>query len=238
MIFDTDEVELLYEEYQEGQDVLDDIITFSTPLMEVIAMSVCPPMAEDLVQEGHLKLMNIVTCDQYRPERGSLYSFLSMAIKNHMIDVLRRQGNEYEEDCDEYASTSDTTLLPCVVDGDCIVQYNVARYSYHSSVVQDASTYVLSSATENICEGSRGVIRTLSLLWPMNRAVARTLYFGTVAVARLSVLDMNWQCNIKDAINLAKAGAEASLLPELVLMLGLEQVRSISRVFSGSYIKL
>jgi hypothetical protein len=39
MIFDTDEVELLYEEYQEGQDVLDDIITFSTPLMEVIAMS-------------------------------------------------------------------------------------------------------------------------------------------------------------------------------------------------------
>lgn len=209
MIFDTDVAEQLYQDYQEGNDsALGEFLELASPLMEVIALSVCPAQQEDLVQEAHLKSMQIFIDDLYKPGRGSMYTFLSSALKFHMIDVLRKAPREGpEEDCDEYAANTDHFHynLEIIQEGN-IVEYSIFRYpTLHQSVAEDATKYVLSTIPENTVEGSRGIIRTLCLMYNSDRQLSRTLYFGTLAIARMDTLGIEWQDNADDALELVGA---------------------------------
>lgn len=242
MLLDSDNAERLYLNYQEGDsNALEELLSEASPLMEVVALSVCPGQQEDLVQEARLKLMAICIDDKYDPGRGSMYTFLSSTLKYHMIDVLRKGPKEdSEEDCDEYASTNGASIHYDLelIHSDNIIEYNFYRYpTLHSSVTEDATEYVLSTIPECVIGRSRGIIRTLCLMYNSDRQLSRVLYFATLAIARMDTLGIEWQENVDDALDLVSAGLESTLLPEVTLMLGKGQASMLQSAFAGSYVK-
>lgn len=240
MLFDSRRVEDLYKQYDSIGDkrILDVIHQESNGLIEVIAKSVCPDMFDDLVQEGHLKLRSILMSGSYKPIRGSIYSFLSSVLRNHMADVVRRENVRSHaglERCSVQGDVVDEIAMDC----GCIIEYGKHRFpSIHRSVIHDVMQYIVSIVCEHSVDGYRGGLRTLCVVYRLDRRLARAAYYGILAVLRMHYLGVDWQVNQADAIELAECrGLESSLLPELALLCGRQKLGVMMTVLGGAYVK-
>lgn len=248
MIFDDQEVTRLYLEYVAagGDELVCRIHDQTDSLIRSIAASVCwGPEIDDLVQEGHLKLHSLVTCQRYDPGRGStMYNFLSQALRNHMLDFMRKCEDteelpEDDDDGDDLAEISQASVVVHEVSDQSRLQavrsYELGRYpSLPKLVVEDAVDYVIHALTESACGGYKGIIRTLQVRYGLERRTATTMYYSTMAVLRMTLLGLDWVQHIGRAD--VNCGNETSLLPEMTLMLG-DVAGTLRRVFAGSYVK-
>ncbi len=210
----------------------------SQPLFEVIAWSVTgsSDVHDDLTQEAHLKLALVLQQDTYCPSRGSMYSFLSVIIKNHMIDVLSRRG-WICEDLNEGADVPAGANLDEVKHK--IAEYTLRRFSkVDPHVTMDATLYVIDATVESVNDRSRGIIRTMCAMYMMERSTAWSIYWSVVAVLRMEFADevIDWQTNIPKALAAIEEHGCLSVLPELTLLSG-DAVEDMARIFKGSYVK-
>lgn len=238
MIFDSALAESLYTSYiQRGDKQAIDIIQLQTnPLIEVIAKSVCPELYDDLVQEGHLKLRSILLSGIYSPSKGSMYTFLSSVLRNHMADVVRKEGIRAHAGLEDiYAAPVGGEIMDC----ECVLEYGEQRFpSIHGSVARDAVRYTMHVASEQPVDGYRGSLRTLQTVYGLSRQWARTLHYGVLAVLRMHCMGLDWQANRADALELAGCAAlEGTLLPEMVLLVGRQELGTLVTVLGGAYVK-
>lgn len=245
MIFEEDLAQQAWVEYTSTRDkaALHRLHELTVSLIEVIALSVCPDQFDDLVQEGHLKLQTVVESELYNGTRGTLYTFLSSALRNHMLDVLRRDSRQACDDLgdDEIESCLAMPVISySCIDVDAAMGYGIRRFpSLHNSISADATRYIISSKLEAVSGGSRGVIRTLCCMYDLDRVISRTLYFSMTILVRMMSLGLDWSVYQDQALAIVndEYSMEISLVPEVVLMLGRQQADVMSAVFSGSYVK-
>lgn len=214
MIFDSIAAGQLYELSIRGdKDALVRLHVLSEDFIRAIAMSISPDAADDLCQEGHIKLHNLVMYKSIDLDRRSLYTYLSVTLRNHMIDHMRRE-------CD-YAYLSDD--IECAPSQDMVVELARAR-AYISSrfpslpcdTSLDMADYVTQALTEGVTDMRKRVIRTLYSLYPINKAKALVIYYAAEIAAAAELLRV--QPDYDQALIHANNGHEFTLIPEFVLI--------------------
>lgn len=233
MIFDNAAVTALYREYLATGDetLINRICELSVSLIEVVAVSVSPEHADDLAQEGHIKLYNVVTRRGFDPDRGTtLFSFLNTVLRNVMVDYLRKERPSSEL-CEDLAGSDSCTSDQLPLDLDALAIYAAARFpSLHSTVAADAATYVAAALAE--CK-SRGVLRTLEIFYNLNRKQAYTFYHAITIYLRMLMMDKPPQAQLERVV----CNGEMTLVPELYLVLGVDYATMLARIMGGSYVR-
>jgi hypothetical protein len=204
-------------------------------LIEVIANSIDVRKKDDLTQIGHLHLHRLVQDGIIDLSRGDLYSFLSRALKNKMLDEVKN-----ERYCDELTDDipHNTHNYMDISDVMCdTADYAEGRFfSLHKSVARDAAEYVINGCIESVIGKSRGVVTTLELFYPFDsRNLAYVFYVSVSTFARLVINGQ--KAFIVDALSTSRAGLEHTLIPEVALVLGLEATSILRHSLKGSYVK-
>ena len=240
MIFEATKVESLLNQYSvngKSQTTVQEIHKLSDPLIKHLAYGISPVYADDLIQEGHIKLYNVIVAEKYKSDKGNLYSFVRTLLTNCMIDFLRRG-----DICQELPVTlgiESPFYCGAMIDMNLVNAYMVERFpSLHSSVSVDAASYVIQGICEQVCGKSKGIIKTLELLYPVHKPLSQIFYHSISIVLRY--MTINYDCSADDfsaAIQMAKE-KEDTLLPEIVLVLGNTQAALFMKIFNGIKVKL
>lgn len=203
------------------------------PLIRVIAFSVdgSGRQTGDLIQEGHLKLQLMVRDKQYSVGRGrSTYAFFSTALRNHMVDCVRKGCREYPSEEVYVNADGDQPVIDKRWEG--IVEYAAKRFPDVSEhVAADAACYVIDAVIETANKQSRGIIRTLRSVYGMNQETAYAFYWVMVSLLRMELLGVGRQMKM----NGTELGP--NLFPELSLLLGKQGAELVQKVFGGAYMK-
>ena len=238
MIFDNHKAEELLETYTTSGDrtALIELHEEAGSLIEVMASSIngCP--RNDLIQVGHEKLQELVSNGRFSPERGSLHSFLTISLRHSMLDFAG--WFSVESSVDGVEGVSHNSYLGDVGVFDGIPHFSSERFpSLDKMVAVESSCYVVSAVCEQVREGHRGIIRTLTTIYPMERDVGTVVYHSVVALMRMEMSGIRWQDNISDALKIVFSGGEKSLVPEMCLLVGREMSELVGTVFRGAYVK-
>lgn len=242
MIFDNEKAEALLQKIR-SDGLAEDIAVLhemARPLIEVIAHSVCSSRFEDLVQEGHLKLQNVVSQDKFESGRGKLYSFLSVVIRHSMLDVINRDRDLVLVEDFLCGDLEDASVLYESINKDAVVRYLSARYMnmYDDSVLRDIVSYVVDACVEGVCEGQRGIVRTMISEYGICRGEANALYISAVVAIRMEMLYVDWTDNIDAAVEIAKMSKFLwTSIPDLALILGMDIALVLTIIFRGVYVK-
>lgn len=232
MIFNNAEATALYRMYLITGDKMyvDRLCELSTSLVEVIALSANPEHADDLAQEGYIKLHSLITRRGFDPERGStLFSFLSTSLRNCMIDYLRKERCTSE--LDESLICADSPTESTLLDLYSISAYAKGRFpSLHPTVAADAAEYIATSLVE--CK-AKGVLKTLDLVYGFNKSLAYTFYHSIIIYTRMVILGRVPQEPVCSVIE----DREMTLLPELCIILGLDTANLLAKIMGGSYVR-
>lgn len=217
MIFDSTTASKLYSRATLGdKQALSELHAISIDFIRAVAMSVSIDNVEDLTQEGHIKLHTLVLNDSIDLTRRSLYTYLSIVLKHHMIDHMRRYTS--------HALLTDKVECPSIPDQ--TVELPSARLYLgmrFPSLVEGASCdmadYLVQALSENVRDMRKRVIRTLYNLYPINKARALVVYHvAEIAVAaELLRLEPSYDRALESATN----GHEFTLIPEYILVTGL-----------------
>lgn len=240
MIFEAARVESLLDQYSangESQNTILEIHKLSDPLIRHLAYTISSAYADDLIQEGHVKLFNVIISKKYKSGKGNLYSFVRTVLTNCMIDFLRRVNI-----CQELPTAlgvESSFYYGAMIDTNLVDNYVVNRFpSLHSSVSIDAASYVICGICEQVCGKSKGIIKTLELLYPIQKPLSQVFYHSISIVLRYMII--NSDCTTDDfssAIRMA-VEKESTLLPEVVLVLGDSQTALFMKIFKDVKIKL
>lgn len=240
MIFEASRVESLLTQYYangRSQATICEIHRLTEPLIKHLAYDISSAYADDLIQEGHLKLFNIITTKKYKPGRGGLYSFMRTVLTNRMIDYIRR-GDSYQE-LPPTLGIESPFYIGTTINTGLIELYATQRFpSLHNSVAANAANYIIHGICEQVCGKSKGIIKTLELLYPVHKPLSQIFYHSISIVLRYVVV--NPDCLIDDfssALQMAKE-KESTLLPEVVMVLGPEQAALFIKIFNGIKIRL
>lgn len=214
MIFDSVLAGQLYTRSVLGdKQALAELHSISDNFIKAIAMSVCVESVEDLTQEGHMKLLALVLNDSIDVTRSSLYTYLSVALRNHMIDHMRRDVNyAYLSDTVECFTPPDTTL-----DLSHTRLYLRRRFpSLADSISEDMAEYMTQAMHECIRDMRKRVIRTLYSMYPLSRSKALVVYHAAEIAVAAELLKSG--PGYKRALEFATNGHEFTLIPEYVLI--------------------
>lgn len=244
--FDSALVAELYDEYRmtASREVLTDIHEASRQLIEVLAVSMRDSLVshDDLCQEGHIKLQELVFQGSYNRSRGSMYSFLTSALRNRMLDMIR--GERDHDDISEYDELLSGNGLHSVsvshsVHTDELCSYMDKRFpSLRDEIVNGAVKYILAALQEGCSGGYKGVVRTLCTTFVSDRPMASAVYFSTLSIIRMDCMGYDWLIHRDDALLLLDdCTMERTLMPEVVLLLGMAGATVLSFVFGGYYVK-
>jgi len=242
-LFESSHVEELYRRYRvRGDKVLEgDIHEQASALIGAIAASVDGATYDDLYQEGHVKLNEVLRRGMYDPQRGSMYSFLSRVLTNHMISEVRGQRTLDMLD-DDTTGANGVAMSGGTIDVNRILDYGIARFASVTPdrhMLDDIINYNIRAILESCADGYRGAVRTIVALYSLDRAIVNTIYFSILSIIRMECMGHSWYMYADDALSLAQAsGATTSLVPEVVLLLGPGLGCVLSMVFRGWFIKL
>jgi hypothetical protein len=154
-----------------------------------------------------------------------------------MIDYIRR-GDSYQELPSTFGVESPFYIGTTINTG-LIELYATRRFpSLHNSVAANAANYTIHGICEQVCGKSKGIIKTLELLYPVSKPLSQIFYHSIAIVLRYVIV--NPDCLIDDfssAIQIAKE-KENTLLPEVVLVLGDEQAALFIKMFKGIKLRL
>lgn len=236
MIFDSDFFNEVYQDYIAYQDPLDleDLCDEVHGLIEAIAVSISPTLSEDLSQEGHLKFLQLCQSGVINPERGSVYSFLSFALRNHMIDYLR--GLQDTDELTDLATGKDYTANIDISNIlDAMQDYAYDRFpSLQEETIEPLITYIFDAIREEAKGKARGIIQTMQTLFGLNRSQSYAIYHSCVIFLRCELLGIGNYDAMLDAVAKAK---EFSLVPDFAYVTGFEMNSPFYLVMKGSYVK-
>lgn len=245
MFFDEERVVELYNKYVTDNSLADEFHEATKGLIEVVAVSVSSENLEDLIQEGHAKLQKVLINRLYVPSRGSLYSFLSTTLRNHMIDVLRK-NSKFGYTFDVFDVFRDVESHPLNLSGidnyvDELSDYMVRRFpTLSEDIISGAITYVIEGVKEDVHDGVRGTLRTMELMYNLDRTKARILYYSVLCTVRMMLHEkVNWRENMEEALSISSNCdlLEFTLIPEVVLLLGFDQAHIMCNIFCGANVK-
>lgn len=214
MIFDSVAAGKLYELSTNGdQSALAGLHALSSDFIRAIAMSISPDAADDLCQEGHIKLHNLVKHKSIDLGRKSIYTYLSITLRNHMIDCMRRECS--------YGCLSDD--IECTPAQDASMELTHARMymrkrfpSIPGNASSDMADYVVQALSECMRDMRKRVIRTLYNIYPINKARALVIYHAAEIAVAAELLKL--QPHYDQALIHANNGQEFTLIPEFVLV--------------------
>lgn len=240
MIFDNEQAIKAYIASESGNP--NDLAKFCElcqGLIEVTALSISPTHKADLVQEANEKLLIIVLDRIFNPKlSNSMYSFLSVTFRNVMISYLRKERRvdgalELSEDLVE-AELSSRALST----NQDVAEWAVARFpSYPEEVNIDAARYVVNALDEDVNDKSRGIRRMLQLWYNLDKAHATCFYYSVACYYKFDD-----KSHRSDALRLIESNLsskmEKSMLPEVVLVVGLENALKLMKALRGAYVRL
>lgn len=247
-IFDSARAEAVYAQYRRTGDLAleTEMLKQSEALIGAIAASVGRNEYDDMFQEGAVKLVDIMRRGVYDPDRGSMYSFLSRVLTNHMLSVLR-SGQDYDELDEDYAIAM-ADIGARGFNAEPIIAYGLDRFSglaCDQFLIGDMVTYTVQAILESCNDGYRGAVRTMLTMYNLDRPmfmrkqIANTVYFSMLAVARMESMGYAWSENVECALELAGSdGSHTSLVPEVVLLFGPGLACVLTLVFRGWFIKV
>lgn len=214
MIFDNGKAEQIYCTYANTGDksLVADFHDITNDLINAIASALDQPAHhEDLRQEAHLKLQIIITKQKYRTgTRCSLYTFLSAALKNAMIDYLRKL-----KDTCEFTDYGEDFIMGEVAELDEQLFRNYYQYRFPSKPgYYNIATYIVDTLMERLRKPK--VLTTLTSLYDLPRAQAILLHNSVELFMLASRSDI--ETNMEKSISCATNGKELTLYPESVLL--------------------
>lgn len=242
LIFDSRYMEDLHERYSATGDVVleKEMLAHSQALIGAIAATMGRSDYDDMFQEGSIKLVDILRSGVYDAKRGSMYSFLSRVFTNHMRSALKGRADWDELDDDMVVAMASIGVAG--FDNSLIVDYGMERFAtltHDPYLLRDMMEYAVQAIMESCCDGYRGAVRTMMMLYSLDRAVVSTVYFSMLAVIRMESMGYAWAENVDCALELAGSdGARTSLVPEVILLLGPWIGCVLALVFRGWYIKV
>lgn len=217
MIFDGRAAKKIYTDHFNGDDCTDSLVRQCQPLVEAIAtdLSSSGRYREDLIQEGYVKLLKLLNSRKFVPNGretgGDFHSWLSFALRNCMIDYLRKQ-KDHEDLPDDipYKFTLDVSNLTA------LQSWAVARFpSLPPELTSDAAIYIHYALREDVHRKYLGTIITLGTVYDLDPPTAKLLYHSC------RIFIQSGDANSSDALLLASHENYANtLIPELVLLIG------------------
>lgn len=215
MIFDSKQAEKYYCMYcaRPTDNLAGRIHILSADLIKVIAGSLDDSYFEDLCQEGHLKLQRIIIKQQYKPHTAcSMYTFLDRALRNHMIDWLRKTQEHME--LFEHAAT--VHIPESYSMGELFAQYYQERFPSLNGAGLHIARYVKDTILERIRKHL--ALRTMICVYSLTRSQATLLYNSVEIFLRISAITSSSELDIATPLSHATNGHEFTLHPESVLV--------------------
>jgi DNA-directed RNA polymerase specialized sigma24 family protein len=216
MILDSPTATQLYIEYINTQDpkLLAEIHKLADSFIQVIAYSLHQPAyQDDLVQEGHLKMHILLSSMQFRTNTtAALYSYLDPAIRNCMIDYLRKQH--------DYVNIDDVTIM-CAEPFHYAVYQSDAFDAYYATRFPSLRDCYLCAeyARDAVMEAvNRNKAVTTLFLYTKTRQQALTVYRSVQLFLRTSSLMDIPQQTLSTSLSHATNGHEFTLYPESILI--------------------
>lgn len=219
MIFNSDAAEQLYINYIRTKDVtsLEKLHLLANDLIKVIALSLNrDDYYDDLVQEGHLKLHQIIQKHQFRTDTpAAMYTFLSKVLRNHMIDYLRKSKPCVNLDSIAGVATFDANHgYDTSYRDELFDHYYPSRFPTLDNGYAYAS-YVYEAVQESITRNK--IVNTL-MLNPLNRAHALFIYRSVNSFLCITSVMTITPSHLLESLKYATNGNEFTLYPECVLM--------------------
>lgn len=213
MIFNSVEAERLYKLYTTSPSdaLISGLHEISAGLIKAIALSLDRDFADDLIQEGHLKLHTIIIGRKYNPGRCSMYTFLSTALRNRMIDYLRK-----ERTClTLYDWSGVSVCTPPAVESlpafDCY-------YTHRFPSISDNNPILYSRDALKECLNKSKIITTMHEVYGVPKSRAAVIYNSMVIFARYTSLVDCHECDFSEPLAHATNGHEFTLEPERILV--------------------
>lgn len=214
MIFNSIEAERLYALClcDNNPAAITKLHELSAGLIKAVALSLDPSCADDLIQEGHLKLQTIITAKKYKANKCSLYTFLSVALRNRMIDYLRKEKSYLSlyDNCPAHCNTSFVSSYNHEL-FDCYYPRRFPSLT-HPSVIG----YTKDALTENLSKAR--VIETIWRNYGLPKGRAAVMYNSVQIFLRyVSIIDCDID-SLDEPLANATNGHEFTLIPESILV--------------------
>lgn len=187
--------------------------TLANDLISAIACSLDQPTHyEDLCQEAHLKLQIIITKQKYRTNtRCSFYTFLSVALKNAMIDYMRKTQDAYE--LQDWAINCEMDDNYYVMDEELFRSYYQYRFPSLTNCYEVAE-YIKDTILEHLRKPL--VLNTLTSLYQLPRPRAIIMH-NSVELFALKSSSLHLS-DLVEPLSYAYNGKEFTLYPESVMV--------------------
>ena len=235
MIFDGQLITQLVQDWQISKDpeTLADILERSQSLIEVIVSKFDPLYRDDLIQEASMKLL--VALPAFNCVLGSLHTYCTTVIKNACIswlykydksNIVEIDANDGEDDEIRMLGHITEEVLPLDVLADLIARNRDRFPSLPVEIVDELSEYIYRHLRS--ISSDKLTIADLVQHVHVSKSIAQLVYYSTLIYLRSTFETYG---KIDDC------QSELSLMPELKLLLGYEQFRRLSLVFSGMTIK-
>lgn len=216
MIFDSIQAEKLYCTYCHAPKPahIARLHELAADYIKVIAGSLGTDYFEDLCQEGHLKLQRIIIKHQYKPGTScSMYTFLDKALRNHMIDWLRKTQEHLE-----LFESAAIVSIPEPLYG--TVELFTCYYQERFPSLNGAGLIVARYAKDTILERIRKhkALKTITCVYSIPRPQAILMYNSVEILLRVLAVTSPSELDITIPLSCATNGHEFTLYPESVLV--------------------
>lgn len=216
MLFDSAEAERLYCAYCQSHNprYIAELHSLSSDLIKVIAGSLNQrDFFDDLTQEGHLKLQQIVVNNSYRlGTKCSMYTFLSYCLRNRMIDYLRKL--KAFEPLDDN-TVADAKCVDLIYDSSHFDVYYGKRFPSLANIGVESVVYIRDSIFEQANRSK--VINTITDVYGLHRSHANLLHNSVSIFLKLSIKSTLTEAKLMTSLSYATNGSEMTLKPENVL---------------------
>lgn len=235
MIYDTDRVENLIRQYQEGKErVLEEILEESRSLVEVLVTpyTTDDTEREDLIQECFIKIMKVLP--RYNPDVGNAHSYFTTVIRNCCNDYINKINKQKRlvKELKIEPERFEPATMPAKQEHLLVELKERNRRRFPSIPVDELDTateFIFHCMINGIHGKSQGAIKELNETYEMNRHTAMILYHSSLVYLRHKYH--------REARPEHVPPKEISLLPELKEIIGEEAYEHLSVVLSGMYVR-